>query len=137
VDITRIDPSLRAETGPLLRMAARSHFKGEQYGNGAWGDVTIFDFSPNANLQVGDLPARPQNLLYGLALVVRGRARSAHGRDPRHVYWPCCAALVAEYKAALRFPRRSHAARGRELRVRIRRMLTGLVEMLRALSVKR
>lgn len=66
-DIAVLEPETRDEIRGLLRIAARSHFKGEQYGNGAWGDVTIYDFDPKGNLNVGDLPGSPRNLLHGLA----------------------------------------------------------------------
>ncbi|HIG11312.1 MAG: hypothetical protein ABGY71_11010 [bacterium] len=65
--LAELEPELLGEVERLLRSAARVHFKGEQYGNGAWGDVTVFDFDPRAGLQVGDLPGMPQNLLQGLA----------------------------------------------------------------------
>ena len=43
---------------------------GEQYGNGAWGDVTIFGFSPKVSgMQVGDFTGAPQILLHGLASI--------------------------------------------------------------------
>jgi hypothetical protein len=65
--LAELEPELRPEVRALLRSAQRVHFKGEQYENGAWGDVTIFGFDPKAGLQVGDLPGMPQNLLQGLA----------------------------------------------------------------------
>lgn len=68
-DLVRVEPATKDEARELLHMAARSHFKGEQYGNGAWGDVTIYRFDPKSNLQVGDLPGAPQNLLNGLASI--------------------------------------------------------------------
>jgi hypothetical protein len=65
--LAELEPELLPEVRALLRSAQRVHFKGEQYENGAWGDVTIFGFDPKAGLQVGDLPGMPQNLLQGLA----------------------------------------------------------------------
>ncbi len=65
--LAELEPELLPETEALLRAAQRVHFKGEQYQNGAWGDVTVFGFDPKAGLQVGDLPGMPQNLLQGLA----------------------------------------------------------------------
>lgn len=65
--LAELEPELESRVRPLLRAAQRVHFKGEQYENGAWGDVTIFAFDPKAGLQVGDLPGMPQNLLQGLA----------------------------------------------------------------------
>ncbi len=68
VRMARLDPAEAPAVAELLHAAVRSHFKGEQYGNGAWGDVTIFDFDPRADLQVGDFTGVPQNLLAGLAI---------------------------------------------------------------------
>ena len=65
--LAALEPELLPEVRALLSSAQRVHFKGEQYENGAWGDVTIFGFDPKAGLQVGDLPGMPQNLLQGLA----------------------------------------------------------------------
>ncbi|MCB9913870.1 MAG: hypothetical protein H6828_01830 [Planctomycetes bacterium] len=65
--LAELEPALAKDVAPLLAAAQRVHFKGEQYENGAWGDVTIFGFDPKAGLQVGDLPGMPQNLLQGLA----------------------------------------------------------------------
>lgn len=60
------------ETVPVLRLcyadAVRAHFKSQQYGNGAWGDVTFVDFDPKTGIQVGDLPGAPSNLLQGLGV---------------------------------------------------------------------
>lgn len=67
VDIAELAPETKSAIAEVLSLAARSHFKGEQYGNGAWGDVTIYNFDPKGNLNVGDLPGTPRNLLHGLA----------------------------------------------------------------------
>jgi hypothetical protein len=69
--LAELEPELRDEVAELLRAARRVHFKGEQYQNGAWGDVTIFGFDPKAGLQVGDLPGMPQNILGGLGSIYR------------------------------------------------------------------
>jgi len=71
IGLAELEPELLPEVSSLLRAAVRLHFKGEQYENGAWGDVTVFDFDPKAGLQVGDLPGVPQNLLQGLGFVYR------------------------------------------------------------------
>ncbi|MEE8469004.1 MAG: hypothetical protein V3T22_11130, partial [Planctomycetota bacterium] len=68
VELTELQPALRGEVAPLLRAAARSHFKGQQYPDGVWGDVTVTGFDPNTGLQVGDTQGVPQNLLLGLAI---------------------------------------------------------------------
>lgn len=70
-ELAQLDATAAEEIRPLLRAAVRSHVKGEQYGDGAWGDVTIFGFDPKPNLEVGDYPGAPQNLLHGLAALYR------------------------------------------------------------------
>lgn len=67
----RLEPSIAAEFGEVVQRAARAHFKGEQYDNGAWGDVTFFRFDPKTGLAVGDLPGAPANLLWGLGILYR------------------------------------------------------------------
>ncbi|MCC6406596.1 MAG: hypothetical protein IT453_05500, partial [Planctomycetes bacterium] len=70
----RLEPAgstARAEFRRTLALAVRAHFKGEQYGNGAWGDVTYQDFDPKIGLSVGDLPGAPANLLWGLGIAHR------------------------------------------------------------------
>ena len=69
IDYSAIQPALREPLDELLEEAIHSHLKGEQYGNGAWGDVTYKGFQPKVDLQVGDFPGAPANLLRGLALV--------------------------------------------------------------------
>ena len=76
--VGRVDPELLPRIAPLLERAVFAHFQGEQYGNGAWGDVTFFGFDPKDHLQVGDLPGVPQNLLHGIGHLY-GRGLEAHG----------------------------------------------------------
>lgn len=64
-------PAARPRVDELLADAVRAHFKGEQYTNGAWGDVTFAAFSPRATLNVGDFSGTPANLLTGLACAYR------------------------------------------------------------------
>lgn len=71
-DVARTEPELAAQLGPLVADAVFAHVQGEQYGNGAWGDVTIFRSNPKTGLQVGDMPGTPQNLLNGLAAAYTG-----------------------------------------------------------------
>lgn len=68
-DVAALEPSLKSEVRELLYLAARNHFKGQQYADGTWGDVTIYDFDPKAYLEVGDLPGIARNLVEGLAFV--------------------------------------------------------------------
>jgi len=67
----KLDPGLRAPLDELLRAALRAHFKSEQYGSGAWGDLSFAQFSPRGNLNVGDFTGYPSNLAWGLACVYR------------------------------------------------------------------
>jgi len=67
-ELAELEPALREEVAPLLRAAVRSHFKGQQYPDGVWGDVTVTGFDPKSGLQVGDTQGVPQNLLLGLAI---------------------------------------------------------------------
>lgn len=69
VRIVALDESQRPLVRERLRAAVRSHFKGEQYETGAWGDVTFYRFDPKTNLEIGDLPGLPLNLLFGLAIL--------------------------------------------------------------------
>ncbi len=67
----QVVPISRATLDATLRAAVRAHFKGEQYPNGAWGDVTFNAFSPLTNLNVGDFTGTPSNLIGGLAIAYR------------------------------------------------------------------
>jgi hypothetical protein len=68
-DVVKLAPGEKDSIARMLHRASRSHFKGEQYDNGAWGDVTVFRFGPRTGLEVGDYPGAPQNLLNGLATI--------------------------------------------------------------------
>jgi hypothetical protein len=65
--IVELEESERPLVRERLRAALRSHFKGEQYETGAWGDVTVYRYDPKTNLEIGDLPGLPLNLLLGIA----------------------------------------------------------------------
>lgn len=78
-DLAGLEPDLLPEVAPVLADAARLHLVGQQYDSGAWGDVTVYGFDPRDNLQVGDLPGTPQNLLFGLALLHDERLEAAGG----------------------------------------------------------
>ncbi|MDA1264491.1 MAG: hypothetical protein O2816_05355 [Planctomycetota bacterium] len=66
--VAHLDPELRPEIARRLRAAVRVHFKGQQYFGGAWGDVTVYRFDPEIDLQVGDTFGPPQNLMHGIAI---------------------------------------------------------------------
>ncbi|MBL8860159.1 MAG: hypothetical protein JNL28_16735 [Planctomycetes bacterium] len=133
VDLARVEPELRRDMGPLLRLAARSHFKGEQYGNGAWGDVTIFDFHPNDALQVGDLTGAPQNLLTGLASIYVEEL-GLRTDEIRAMYTAVLRSSVAQYRRPHGFLLDRNQGAGANSAYGSIRVLGGLVEMLTALS---
>lgn len=66
-DVAELEPSLTEAVADLVELAARNHYRGQQYADGTWGDVTIYRFDPKAHLEVGDLPGLPRNLVEGLA----------------------------------------------------------------------
>lgn len=66
---SEVRPDIRPELDGLLAGALHGHLRGQQYGNGAWGDVTYMGHQPKVDLQVGDLPGTPTNLLEGIAMI--------------------------------------------------------------------
>ncbi|MBI5435151.1 MAG: hypothetical protein HZA52_20115, partial [Planctomycetes bacterium] len=87
----RLEPAgstARDEFRRTLALAVRAHFKGEQYGNGAWGDVTYQDFDPKIGLSVGDLPGAPANLLWGLGIAHRRELALDDARLGRAAFAP-------------------------------------------------
>jgi hypothetical protein len=133
VDLARLEPDLRPTMGPLLRLAARSHFKGEQYDNGAWGDVTIFDFQPRGGLQVGDFTGAPQNLLTGLATIYVDDL-GLRTDEIRAMYTSVLRSTVTHYKRPFGFLVTGKANKGSNTAQGSIRVLSGFVEMLTALS---
>jgi len=132
VDLARVDPSLKSTMGPLLRLAARSHFKGEQYENGAWGDVTIFDFQPKS-LHVGDLSGAPQNLLTGLATIYTEDI-GLRTDEIRAMYTSVLRSTLQQYKRPYGFLLDRKEQQGTNSAYGSIRVLSSLVEMLRALA---
>ncbi len=135
-DLARVDPSLRDEIEPVLFDAVHAHVQGEQYGNGAWGDLTVHDYRPlvaNAQ-QVGDFPGTPQNLLNGLA--------AAYGADlglrtplTRALYTAVLRSSLAEYGRPYGvLLGRAENTRGGNHAFGSLRILLGLTTMLRALN---
>ena len=131
-DVVRIDPSQKASIADILRLAARSHFKGEQYGNGAWGDVTIFRFGPRTGLQVGDYPGAPQNLLNGLATVY-SEELGGKTDETRAMYTAVLRSSVKEYLRTYGFLLDRTERQGQNSASGSLRMLLGLVKMAKAL----
>jgi hypothetical protein len=67
VQAGRLDNDILQRSAPVLGLAARMHFKGEQGQNGIWSDVTVIGFDPKPQVQDGTVGGLPQNLLVGLA----------------------------------------------------------------------
>ncbi|MCY2958565.1 MAG: hypothetical protein NTY35_00205 [Planctomycetota bacterium] len=132
-DLALVDPSLRAELEPALFDAVHAHVQGEQYGNGAWGDVTIFGYSPKTGLQVGDLPGTPQNLLNGLSAAYTADL-GLRTELTRALYTAVLRSSVTEYRKPYGFLLgRTANARGGNNAAGSLRVLLGLTTMLRGL----
>jgi hypothetical protein len=132
-DLAAVEPALKDEVGPLLRLAVRAHVRGEQYGNGAWGDVTIYDFGPRTVLQVGDYPGTPQNLLNGLAAVYSERV-GLRTDEVRALYTAVLRSSVVEYGRPYGFLLGRGETRGGTHAGGSLRVLLGLTTMLRRLA---
>lgn len=130
-DIARLDPALKPGIQAVLPIAARAHFKGEQYGDGAWGDVTIYDFGPRT-VQTGDYPGAPQNLLNGLASIYGGDLGLPRD-DLRAMYAAVLASSVEQYLRPYGFLLERSERRGQNSAFGTLRMMLGLVKMLRKL----
>jgi len=68
-EYSALRPDIREELDGILEEAVHCQLRGQQYGSGAWGDVTYYGFQPAVDLQVGDLPGTPSNLLQGIAAI--------------------------------------------------------------------
>lgn len=98
--IVALEESERPLVQERLRAALRSHFKGEQYETGAWGDVTIFRYDPKTNLEIGDLPGLPLNLLLGIATL--------YGEDLGHSDEELRALFASVLRSSVEHYRREH-----------------------------
>ena len=130
-DLARLDADAAQRIRPLLAAAVRSHVKGEQYEDGAWGDVTIFGFDPRT-VEVGDYPGAPQNLLHGLAALYREEL-GLRTDEQRALYTAVLRSSMATYLQPhgflmLRRPMNGANPAGGSLR-----MMLGLSKMLAAL----
>ncbi len=133
VDIAQVAPETKGEIRDLLGLAARSHFKGEQYGNGAWGDVTIFNFDPKGNLNVGDLPGTPRNLLHGLAGIYRDDL-DLRSDELRAMFTAVLRSSRTHYRREFGYLTTRAALAGQNWGGGEIRLAVGLVEMLKQLS---
>ncbi len=131
--IAALEPGSGEWIAPVLAAAVRAHFKSEQFPDGSWGDVTYYDYDPKASLEVGDLPAIPQNLLLGLAI-----AYAADLGPPREELRAMFTAVMRQTAATFRRPHGYLSTRaerpGQNLAGGSIRLATGLVEMLEALE---
>jgi hypothetical protein len=128
----RYDEANRAEILGLLGHALRSHFKGQQYGDGAWGDVTIFQFDPNSNLQVGDYSGAPQNLLHGIAALYA--LPEFRNDETRAMYTAVLRSSVTAYLRPYGFLMERREREGINPAAGTLRMMLGLSKMLRTLG---
>jgi hypothetical protein len=128
-DVARLEPSLAPRIRGLLHSAARAHFKGEQYSDGAWGDVTIFGFGPK-RVEVGDYTGSPQNLLSGLASIYG--ALDLPKDEVRAMYTAVLRSSVDRYLRPYGFLMELPEHADRNSARGTLRMLLGLVKMLRA-----
>ncbi len=132
MDLAELEGFDALRASGILRAAVRSHFKGQQYGDGAWGDVTVYGFDPKDNLQVGDLPGLPQNLMQGLAFVYDERV-DLGGRETLALYAAVLESSIAAYRRPYGYLATRRELKGRNLPYGSLRMAAGLVEMLRRL----
>ncbi len=118
----------------LVDDALRAHLKSEQYGNGAWGDVTFWRFDPKNNgLKVGDLPGLPANLLRGIALA-HGRTSRFTRDDTRALFAGVLRSSVAQYGRKYGYLSTLEEGAGKNDAYASLRLLPALVEMLAALD---
>ena len=129
-DVAELEPEFADEAAELLELAMRSHFQGEQYPGGAWGDVTIFRFDPKTNLQVGDLPGTPQNLLHGLGALYEGPTRTPLTRA---MFTAVMRSSIAEYSRPFGMLTTRAETAGDDWNGGEIRFAVGLVEMLERL----
>jgi hypothetical protein len=132
-EIAELEPHLRPLVAELVHDAIRVHFKGEQYENGAWGDVTIYAFDPKAGLQVGDLPGMPQNLLHGLALAYRDDL-GLRNAETRGIFTAVMRSSAATYRRPYGYLAGRRERAGANPAGGSLRFAVGLVEMLHSLS---
>ncbi len=132
-DLALAEPSILPRLRPALLDAAHAHMQGEQYGNGAFGDVTIYAFDPRTALQVGDLPGTPSNLVQGLATLAAPHLGLPQD-EVRARYATVLRSTVARYRRAHGFLVDRAPKAGANPASGSLRLMIGLERMLVALS---
>jgi hypothetical protein len=132
VDLSGLRPEITPQVSELLTLAVRSHFKGEQYGNGAWGDVTVYNFDPQPHLQVGDVAGVPQNLTMGIASVYEERL-GLRTDEMRARYTAVMRSTIATYKREFGYLSTRRESASVNPPIGSLRFAVGIVDMLRKL----
>ena len=137
-EIAELDPTIIEALVPLLRDALLVHWKGGQYDGGAWGDVTIENFDPKPQLQVGDTKGVPQNLLAGMAVLYdNGFAQGAGGMslaEQRARIWAILESTRASYRRSFGYLSTRKEVNGDNLCGGEVRMAAGLSLLLEAID---
>ncbi|HIG88118.1 MAG TPA: hypothetical protein EYQ25_13910 [Planctomycetes bacterium] len=131
-DVGELDSALQERIAPVLRLAARAHFKGEQLENGVWRDVTVIGFDPRPQVQDGTVGGLPQNLIMGLARLHDPKLAAAGGMPLAEVRALFSAVLLTSrehFGAAHGYRTPESIASGASLR-----LAAGLVEILERLQ---
>lgn len=131
--LAELRPEEAREVHRLVRLALRNHLRGEQYGNGAWGDVTVFDFKPQTGLAVGDLPGAPANLMWGLAEAY-GESTGMRSAETRAFYAAVLRSSIRAYERDFGWLMSQREVVGSNRAWQGLRMSQGLVTMLEQLS---
>jgi hypothetical protein len=130
-DFMRLEPDLAPRIRPLLASAARAHFKGEQFTNGAWNDLTFSGFDPR-DLPVGDFKGAPANLLEGLAYLYAPDLCATD--ELRGMYTAVLRSSASAYKQRYGWLADRDVTGGVNLAYGEVRLLAGMVQMLENLS---
>jgi len=130
-DFMRLEPDLAPRIRPLLATAARTHFKGEQFTNGAWTDLTFSGFDPRV-LPVGDRKGAPANLLEGLAYLYAPDLCATD--ELRGMYTAVLRSSECAYKKGYGWLAQRGVVPGVNLAYGEVRLLAGMVQMLEHLS---
>jgi hypothetical protein len=135
-DLARIEPKLAPSLSASVADAVHAQVQGEQYGNGAWGDLTVFGFDPKGGDHVGDFQGTPTNLLNGLGAVY-GSKLGLRTDVVRGLYTAVLRSSVKEYGRPYGFLLRRTEQRDGNTAQGSLRILLGLTTMLEALTESR